>query len=154
MTMNPTHIHLLITHLPIFGSLLGALVLAFALWKKSDHTKTAAYLIIIISALGGTVAYLTGEDAEESVEHLDGVSHERIEEHEDSAVFAFGALLVTGAASIGGIFLIARKSPSERMVAVAVLVISAITFSIAARTGYLGGQIRHESEINTLGESD
>ncbi len=152
--MNSTHIHLLITHLPIFGSLLGAFALAYGLWKRSDDTKTVAYLIIILSALGGTVAYLTGEDAEESVEHMEGVSHDRIEEHEDAAVFAFTALLIAGAASIGGIYLTATKSPSERIVAIAVLVISAFAFSVVARTGYLGGQIRHESEINSPGERD
>lgn len=152
--MNPTHVHLLITHFPIFGSLLGAFVLGYALWTKSDHTKTAAYLIFILAALGGTVAYLTGEDAEESVEHMSGVSHERIEEHEDAASFAFAALLVTGAASIGGIFVVSRKASSENTVAVVVFVVSVITFTIAARTAYLGGQIRHETEINSPGERD
>ena len=32
--MNQTHIHLLITHLPIFGSILGGFVLAYGLWTK------------------------------------------------------------------------------------------------------------------------
>jgi uncharacterized membrane protein len=146
--MNRAHIHLLITHLPIFASMLGALVLAFGIWKKSEYTKIAAYLIFVLAALAGTVAYLTGEYAEEAVEHIDGVSKERIEEHEDAAAFAFGALLVTGVASLGGIYLTSRKSTSENLLALVVLAISVITFSIAARTGYLGGQIRHETEIH------
>ncbi len=146
--MNPTHIHLLITHLPIFGSMLGALVLGYGIWAKSDPTKVAAYLIFIIAALGGTIAYLTGEPAEESVEHITGVSKDDIEEHEESASFTLVSLIITGVVSIGGIFVIKKKSGSERTVALATFIISLIAFSLAARTGYLGGQIRHQTEIN------
>jgi uncharacterized membrane protein len=152
--MNPTHIHLLITHLPIFACMLGALVLAYAVARKSDVTKIAAYLIFIIAAIGGTVAYLTGESAEESVEHMTGVSHERIEEHEDAGSFAFGALLVTGLVSLAGLYVTARKSSSQNLMSLIVLGVSIITFVIAARTGYLGGQIRHESEIHAPAEGD
>ena len=86
--MSQTHIHLLITHLPIFGALLGALVLAFGLWKNSSSTITAAYGVLVLAAIGAGVAYLTGEGAEEAVEHLPGVLESRIEPHEDFAVYA------------------------------------------------------------------
>jgi len=50
--MNQTHIHLLITHLPIFGSMIGAFVLLYGIFTKSIQTKTAAYLVLILSSLG------------------------------------------------------------------------------------------------------
>ncbi|MDX2250509.1 MAG: hypothetical protein SF052_27255 [Bacteroidia bacterium] len=59
--MNQAHVHLMITHLPIFGSILGALVLTYGLWTKSHQTKVAAYFLLIISAIGSGIAYLTGE---------------------------------------------------------------------------------------------
>lgn len=68
--MNPTHIHLVIAHLPIFGSILGALVLAYGLWTKSNNTNIAAYGLFIISSMAAGIAYLTEEAAEESVENL------------------------------------------------------------------------------------
>ena len=71
--MNQTHLHLLITHLPIFGSILGGLVLAHGIWTKSNQTKIAAYNVLIISSIGAVVAYLTGEGAEETVEKIPGV---------------------------------------------------------------------------------
>jgi hypothetical protein len=40
--MDQTHIHLLLTHLPVFGSIIGGFVLAYAIWAKSDQTKIAA----------------------------------------------------------------------------------------------------------------
>ena len=77
--MNQTHIHLLITHLPIFGSILGGLVLAHGLWTKSNQTKIAAYNIFIISAIGAGIAYLTGEAAEETVENIQGIAKDMID---------------------------------------------------------------------------
>lgn len=145
--MNQAHIHLLITHLPIFGSILGGLVLAHGLWTKSNQTKIAAYNIFIISAIGAGIAYLTGEAAEETVENIQGVAKNIIEQHEDFAVFALVSLIILGVASIGGLFLTLRKSALTSTAAIVILFISLISFGLVARTGYLGGQIRH-TEIN------
>ncbi len=145
--MNQTHIHLLITHLPIFGSILGGLVLAHGLWTKSNQTKIAAYNIFIISAIGAGVAYLTGEAAEDTVENIQGIAKNMIDEHEDFAVFALVSSIILGVASIGGLFLTLRKSALTSTAAIVILFISLISFGLVARTGYLGGQIRH-TEIN------
>jgi len=145
--MNQTHIHLLITHLPIIGSILGGLVLAHGIWTKSNQTKIAAYHVLIISSIGAVIAYLTGEGAEETVEKIQGVSEKIIDQHGDFAVYALVALSILGVASIFGFFITLRKSPLTRIVAIITLVISLISFGLIARTGYLGGQIRH-TEIN------
>ena len=144
--MNLTHIHLLITHLPIFGSILGGLVLSYGIWTKSNQTKIAAYGLFIISSFGAGIAYLTGEAAEESVEHLPGIIKSTIETHEDFAIFALVSLIVLGVTSILGIFLTLKKSPATRTVAFVMLFISLVSFGLVAKTGYLGGQIKH-SEI-------
>jgi uncharacterized membrane protein len=145
--MNQTHIHLLITHLPIFGSILGGLVLAHGLWTKSNQTKIAAYNLFIISAIGAVVAYLTGEGAEETVENMQGVVEATIKTHEEFALFALISLIILGVAALIGLFLTLRKSSLTRAVAIIILFISLISFGLVARTGYLGGQIRH-TEIN------
>jgi uncharacterized membrane protein len=146
--MNQTHIHLLITHLPIFGSILGGFVLAHGLWTKNNQTKIAAYNLLIISSIGAVVAYLTGEGAEETVEKIQGVSENMIEQHSDFAVFALVSLGILGVASLIGLYVSLKKSPLSRTVAIITLVISFVSFGLIARTGYLGGQIRH-TEINS-----
>ena len=145
--MNQTHIHLLITHLPIFGSLFGGLVLAHGLWSKSNQTKIAAYNLFIISSIGAGIAYLTGEAAEETVENIQGVFEATIKQHETFALYAFVSLIVLGFASVVGLFLTLKRSPLMKTTALLVLFISIISFGLIARTGYLGGQIRH-TEIN------
>ena len=146
--MNQTHIHLLVTHLPIFGSLLGGIVLAYGLWTKSNQTKNAAYILLIISSIGAGIGYLTGEAAEETVENIAGVSETIVEEHEEFALIALVSLIVLGVASIVGLFLTSRKSSSIRSVALVILFMSLISFGLVAWTGYLGGQIRH-TEISS-----
>lgn len=145
--MDQVHLHLLINHLPIIGSLLGALVLAFGLWRKSEPTVVAAYGVLVLAALGAGVAQLTGEGAEEAVEHLPGVLESRIGRHEEFAEYALVALLAMGALAVGGLVLSARQSAHSPRMAVLVLLAALAGFGLVGWTGYLGGQIRH-TELN------
>ncbi len=146
--MNQIHIHLLITHLPIIGSFMGGLVLAHGLWTRSDQTKIAAYNVFILSSIGAVIAYLTGEGAEEGVENLPGVIESTIKTHEEFALYAYIALIALGLASLVGLFLTIKNSPYTRKSAVLILLLSIIGFGLVARTGYLGGQIRHTEIAN------
>ena len=146
--MNQVHIHLLITHLPIFGSMLGAFVLAYGIFSKSNQTKIAAYSLFTISSIGASIAYLTGEGAEERVEDLQGVVEATIKQHEEFAMFALISLIILGLISILGIFQTIKKPLLTKSLAFVILFISVISFGLVARTGYLGGQIRH-TELNS-----
>src|SRR5690348_1044172 len=83
--MDQTHVHLVITHLPIYGAILGMLTLVYGIMARSNHTKKAAYMILLIASLGGIVAYYTGESAEESLKNISGINKDLIEDHEASA---------------------------------------------------------------------
>jgi uncharacterized membrane protein len=146
--MSQTHIHLLITHLPIFGSVLGGFVLIHGIWRKSNTTLIAAYNVLIISAIGAGIAYATGEGAEETVEHIQGVSKNIIEEHTESALISLIGLIVVGIFSVAGLLVTWKRYSLVRPFALIALVASLIGFGLVARTGYLGGQIRH-TEIGT-----
>lgn len=146
--MNQTHIHLLITHLPIVGAALGAFVLIHGIWRKSNSTLIAAYNILIICAIGAGIAYVTGEGAEEAVEHLQGISKNLIEEHEESALASLIGLIIIGVTAVIGLFVTLKNAALIRPFAVFTLIVSLIGFGLIARTGYLGGQIRH-TEIGT-----
>jgi uncharacterized membrane protein len=146
--MDQTHLHLLITHLPIVGSILGAIVLAYGLSTKTMHTSIAAYLVLIISSIGAFIANQTGEAAEETIEHLQGISENLIHEHEESAEIALIAMIALAILSLLALFASYKKSPYSYSLGWITLIVSLISFGIIARTGYLGGQIRH-TEIHT-----
>lgn len=147
--MDQTHIHLLITHLPIFGSLLGGLVLIHGIGVKSNQTIIAAYYIFVLSAIGAGIAYYTGEAAEESVEKIHGVLEKTIQTHEEFAFYALISLIILGVSSIVGLVFTWRNSPMIKSIAMVILFITILSFGLVARTGYLGGFIRH-TEINSL----
>ena len=146
--MNPTHIHLVITHLPIFGSILGAVVLGYGLSTKSHQTNIAAYLVLVISALGAGIAYLTGESAEETVENISGISENTINAHEEFALFALISMIALGLAALLAFWVTLRRSALAGYFGGLVLLISLVSFGLLAWTGYLGGQIRH-TEISS-----
>lgn len=37
--MSAAHVHLLLNHIPILGSIFGLLVLCYGIWRKSDEIK-------------------------------------------------------------------------------------------------------------------
>lgn len=145
--MSLTHLHLLINHLPIIGSILGGFVLAQGIWNKSELTKIAAYNVLIISSIGAIVAYFTGEEAEETIENIAGVMESTIKIHEDFAVYALIALIVLGISSIIGLWATIKQNSYSGIVSTVTLVIAFVSFGLVAQTGYLGGQIRH-TELN------
>ncbi len=129
--------------MPIFGSLLGGMVLAYGLLTKTKQTLIAAYILLIISSLGAGIAYLTGEGAEEAVEKIPGIVKSMIGQHEEVALIAFISLILLGISSIFGIFFAVKQSALTFKIAFTTLIISFISFGIISYTGYLGGKIRH-----------
>lgn len=145
--MSQVHLHLMITHLPVFGSILGAFVLGYGLWTKSNQTIKAAYFLFIISAIGASIAYITGEGAEKVAEKINGVSEKMIELHEDAAMYALISLIALGVMSVIAFVIGHFKTSLIRATSILILILSLISFGLAARTGFLGGQIRHTEEI-------
>ncbi len=141
--MDQAHLHLIINHLPIIGTILASFVLVHGLFTKSTQTKIAAYNLLIISAAGAVAAYLSGEGAEEIVEKIQGISKTAIEEHGEFAKFAMIALVVSGASALVALVFALRKSSLTVPLAIVTLVLALISFGLMARTGYQGGQIRH-----------
>jgi uncharacterized membrane protein len=74
---------------------------------------------------------------------IQGVAKEAIEEHEEAAWYAFVSMIILGVLSIAGAYLTHKKISARNMVAVSVLILSLLCFVIGMRTGWLGGQIRH-----------
>lgn len=141
--MSQAHMHLLITHLPVFGSILGAVVLGYALWTRSNQTKNAAYILFILAAIGASIAYATGEGAEEAVEELQGVSENMIKIHERAGLYALISLVALGIMSVVALLISRAKTSMIRSTSFIILFVSMVSFALVARTGYLGGQIRH-----------
>lgn len=148
--MNQTHIHLLLNHFPIIGTLIGSCLLLWGIIRKNDQIKSIAAFVLATMALIAIPVFLTGEPAEESVEHINGVSEQAISLHEEAAEIAIWLMGVTGIISLAALFMAWKKQKQANNVFLLAFVLSAVCFASMARTGYLGGQIRHTETASSI----
>ena len=144
--MNDVHLHLVVTHLPIVGALIGFLVLLTGYITKSPHVKTTALGIFIFSALAAIAAFYTGEGAEDIVEKLPGVSETLIHNHEELAELFYTMMLILGGASLVTLFIHYKKFAFAKYGFILVLLLSISNIVISKFVGTSGGEIMH-SEI-------
>jgi uncharacterized membrane protein len=133
----------MLNHIPVLGTAFGLALLAWALLKRSEELKRVSLGVLVIVALFAIPAYLTGEPAEEAIEHLPGVNEDAIEEHEDAAKFAFAGDLVLGVVALGGLVVFRGSRFAPAWLDILVLVLAVLVFAMMVRTANLGGHIRH-----------
>lgn len=143
--MTATHLHLMLNHLPIVAIPLALMLLGYGWLRHMDDVKRAALAVFVLAGLAIWPVYLTGEPAEETVEHLPAVSESLIEAHEDAAKLAMVFTELLAAGSLGALIFF-RRDPLPGSVTVPLLSLALVATLALSWTGYLGGQIRH-SEI-------
>lgn len=139
--MTGAHVHLMLTHIPIMGALFGLLILGYALFLHKQEAARIGFGLLVIAGLAAIAVYLTGESAEEVVEHLPGISEAVIERHEEAAVFGLFGAAALGVLSLTGLVVYRKGIPQWLITTtfVAALVVS----GILVWTANLGGQINH-----------
>ena len=141
--MDATRIHLFITHLPVFGLFLGFIVLLYGIIKKERHVKIVSLTILLISIVGGLIAFQTGESAEETVENITGVLEDTIEQHEESAEITILFFYGLGVLSLSALYAEVKRKKYSKQLLIIVMAFTVVTFSFVAWTASLGGKIRH-----------
>jgi uncharacterized membrane protein len=144
--MDATHLHLALAHFPIIGAIIGAALLAYGLFFKNREIQKVALATFIGMALLTIPVFLTGEEAEEAVEHLPGFSEQLIENHEELAEKAIWLMGVLGVLALVAYYAILKQLSFAKILLWITFIISLATFGVFAQVGNLGGQIRH-SEI-------
>jgi len=140
--------HLVLSHLPVLGTLFGLFLLAYGVVRKSAEVQKISLGVFVLAALVTIPVYLTGEPAEEIVEHMGGISEALIEQHEDSAISALILMEVTGALALLNIFFLGRAIAAKFIIVTALS--SVLASGVILWTANLGGKIRH-TEIRSSG---
>jgi len=146
--MNGAHLHLLLNHLPVIGTLFTILLLAIGVALKNAtlvRTSLAFFPLLVISAVA---VMLTGEPAEDIVKQVPGVAKSAIHAHEEAGEMATWALAALGVVSLTVLAALRKRARLPAGFALGMLLFSLVPAAAMARTAYLGGQIRH-SEINS-----
>ena len=142
--MDGAHVHLLLNHIPVLGTLFCVLLLAFALLRKSGEVLRVALLGTVLVALVTFPAYLSGESAEDAVKRLGSpdISTIMLDEHEDAALPAMLTVEGTGVLALLALVL-GRGGRRPGWLPWAVLAAGGLGFALVARAANLGGQIHH-----------
>ncbi len=139
--MDLTHLHLLLNHFPIIGTIAGIGIMLWGLLKNDTGVQKAVLGLWVVLTVITLPVMKTGEEAEETVENIPGISENIMHEHEEAAEFALWWMIALGALSL--VALITGRNGLNKKLVYAAFAVSLMTFAVMARTGYLGGQIRH-----------
>jgi hypothetical protein len=142
---NGAQLHLAVNHMPVIGVLIGFFILFAGVILKNSSIRRTAMGVLIFAAVSVAPTYLSGEPAEEMVEHKPGVTKALIHEHEEAAELSLVFTAIVGAAAALSLVLGKLKRDSlETKSTYATLALSAVTFAMLANTAHLGGLIRHD----------
>ncbi|MBF0290393.1 MAG: hypothetical protein HQM14_21480 [SAR324 cluster bacterium] len=142
------HWHLMLTHFPLVGMLLGAVLLGVGLWRKSDELAKVSLSLLIFVGIMALAAYQTGKEAEIITKHQTGFSQNFINSHEDAADVATITTAALGVVALGAlIFFIRKKHPVSRRFLLILLIFTIFNSVIMGYTANLGGKIKHNELI-------
>jgi len=146
--MNDAHLHMVVNHFPIIGTILGLGILIFSFLFKNISYRNIAYGLFIVSAIFAFFSMYTGEGAEEIVEDLPNVGRKIIHIHEEFAEKLALLLYLLGLISTAGLYADYKALSKAKIVAVLALLVSVTAVYLGSLTGTSGGEIRH-TEIRT-----
>ena len=141
--MNDAHLHLIVNHFPIVGTIFGAGILVVGLFLKNNIVKNIAYSLFMVTAIFGFLSIYTGEGAEEIVEDFPNIGKKIIHEHEELAEKLALILYILGAFSMIGLYSNFKNHAKSSLISVIVLILALISLFFVQQTSTSGGEIRH-----------
>lgn len=141
--MNAVQLHLALNHLPIVGLIAFGIVLIYAMWRGGREARRIALVGLAVSGLLTIPVLLSGESAEETVEHLGTALEPLIHNHEEAADVASTLSIITGIAALLVLGLELWMPRFRRMASAGLVVLVLVSAVAVGWTGHLGGLIRH-----------
>ena len=132
------HLHLLVNHAPIFGSLFALALLIASYFTSADVLRRTAFVVLIATAIAGATADLSGDPAEKTVRGLPGVRREDIDAHSQMGDKAYILGGVLGVLAVGALVRWRRRPVPAGATLVAVLA-TAFVGGAMMYTGLLSG---------------
>jgi hypothetical protein len=143
--LSGAHLHLLVNHAPIFGSIFALALLAASFLIAPDVLRRTALVFLVFTALAAAASDLSGDPAEDAVRGLPGVRRADIHAHTQMAGKAYTIAIVTGVLALGAL-VGRRRKPIPAGATIALVLLTAFLSGAMGYTGFLGGRVRH-SEV-------
>ena len=98
--MNLAHLHLVLNHFPIIGTIVGLGLFLGSLVGKNADLRRAGLIVLAVIALVAIPTFFSGVGAQGAIKNDPGVSEALIERHEGAAMLAFFFMEITGALAL------------------------------------------------------
>ena len=141
--MNDAHLHLLVNHFPIIGTLFGLGILISGMLLKNNSVKNTAYILFIVAAFFSAFSMGTGEGAEELVENLPSIGKQIIHEHEEIAEKFAIIMYATGLFGLLSLYTSIKNHKLAKTISYVTLALAIFAAVFAKSVGTTGGEIRH-----------
>jgi glucan phosphoethanolaminetransferase (alkaline phosphatase superfamily) len=146
---QPEYIHVLLNPLPVYGLLVGWVGLVIGLALRSRRAQITTLSLVLISSISAWPVYEFGQQGYDRVLSMtDEAGEAWLNEHTHRAeklIWIFYALAALSAFAIAAPI----KWPKSSMpLAVAVILLGAVTLGSGAYIAYAGGRVRHREFRN------
>jgi uncharacterized membrane protein len=141
--MDPTHLHLLLNHVPTVGFGVGVALFVISLAARSNDLKRGSLVVFVGVALLSIVTYVTGNAAQEAVMENPDVTESMIVTHEGAAFLALGFMELVGGLSWFALWQFRRTSRLSGGMGGVILILSLVTLVLMTGAANLGGLINH-----------
>ena len=155
--MNDAHLHMVVNHFPIIGTIFGFGILIIGLILKNKTLMNTSYVLFIIAAIFAAFSMGTGEGAEELVEDMPNIGKQIIHRHEELAEKLAVLLYVLAGLSLLGLYLNFKNNTKAKLLSFLILGIAMAGLFLVQKVGTSGGEIRHTeiranaSTLNSVG---
>ena len=140
---NAPHLHLLMNHVPVVGTMIAVGLFLLAFVRRSDHLLHASLEVFFLLALASLPVYVTGLAAQEAIVGRPDVSAAAIAAHHDGALLAFTFVEITGFVAWLALWQFRRLARPAGWTSPAILLLAVVTLVLMAGAGNVGGEIRH-----------
>ena len=151
--MDPTHLHLLLNHVPTVGFAIAIALFFLGLVTRSDHLKQASLVVFVGIALVTIPTYVTGNAAQLKLLEMGAMAEgdpegvrstiSLVQSHEGVAFLALTFMEVTGALAWLALWQHRRTLVLSNGMGAAILILSLVTMGLMAQAANIGGTISH-----------
>ena len=141
---KPEYLHVMLNHLPIYGTVLGALALAISLILRSRAAQITALILTVIAGASAYPVLVTGQRAYKAIRGMaDDAGADVLDEHMDRAEKTIGVFCFLAALAIAGLLVPIKWPKSAVPLAALTLVVAIFCSGIAVYIAQPGGRVRH-----------
>jgi uncharacterized membrane protein len=144
-SVNITHLHLLLNHVPTIGTVVALGVLLLAFIRRDEPLKLAGLEVVFVIALITLPAYMTGLAAFQALREQTGVavSETAMRVHHDAALAGFTVTEFAGFVAWLALWQARRRGRPAAGIVPVTTALTIVALLLMARAATLGGEIRH-----------